>query len=151
KMVAFEMRDKPWSAVLEWLADQTGIPVNAGPEKPTGTMTFIAPKSAPKEYTIPQVIDILNENLSQQKLLLIRREASYTIIAADREIDPAIVPRVEIEDLNTHGKTELAQIVLQLKSLVAEDLVGEIKKMMGPFHQATAITPANQLVLQDTV
>src|SRR5438132_131851 len=24
---AFEMRDKPWGAVFEWLTDQTGIPV----------------------------------------------------------------------------------------------------------------------------
>src|SRR5262249_33562372 len=28
--VAFEMRDKPWSQVLEWLTDKTGLPVIGG-------------------------------------------------------------------------------------------------------------------------
>src|SRR4051812_1805665 len=39
KKVAFEMRDKPWGAVLEWLADLVGLPVVTN-EKPTGTFTF---------------------------------------------------------------------------------------------------------------
>src|SRR5437870_2632135 len=50
KTVAFEMRDKPWSQVLEWLADQTGLAVSTV-YKPTGTFTFIAPKSSPQQYT----------------------------------------------------------------------------------------------------
>src|SRR5215471_3854428 len=79
KKVAFEMRDKPWSAVLEWLADQTGLQVNLT-DKPTGTLTFIAPRTGPREFTIPQIIDILNENLINQKFILIRREASFTIV-----------------------------------------------------------------------
>src|SRR5436190_522183 len=84
KMVAFEMRDKPWNAVLEWLADITGLPVNA-PDKPTASLTYIAPRGGPKEYTIPQVIDILNENLAIQKLIIIRRTASIMVVPADKD------------------------------------------------------------------
>src|SRR5262245_29233948 len=51
KKVAFEMRDKPWSAVLEWLADLVGLPVVTN-EKPTGTFTFIAPGKG-AQYTVP--------------------------------------------------------------------------------------------------
>ena len=36
---------------------------------------------------------------SQQKFLLIRREASFTIVPADEKIDRAILPRVRVEDL----------------------------------------------------
>src|SRR5262245_7663810 len=46
KTVAFEMRDKPWPQVLEWLSDVTGLPVNTK-DKPTGSMTYIAPRGAP--------------------------------------------------------------------------------------------------------
>src|SRR5438093_1344060 len=63
KTFAFEMRDKPWGAVLEWLSEITGLPINTD-DKPTGTLTFIGGK---KEYTIPQIVDILNDNLKLQK------------------------------------------------------------------------------------
>src|SRR5207244_561609 len=46
KKVKFEMRDKPWRDVLEWLADISGLQVIAT-IKPTGTLTFIAPRNGP--------------------------------------------------------------------------------------------------------
>src|SRR5206468_1120370 len=55
------------------------------------------------------------------------------------------------EQLEGRGNTELASVVIPLKTLVAEDLLPEVKKMMGPFHNAVALGKANQLVLQDTV
>src|SRR5947208_6564013 len=59
KKVRFEFRDKRWGDVLEWLSEQTGLPVMAV-NKPTGTFTFVAPKvnGVTREYTIPEVIDI---------------------------------------------------------------------------------------------
>lgn len=152
KTVKFEMRDKPWSQVLEWLADQTNLQVILIKDnKPTGTFTYIAPKNEPKEFTIPQVIDILNQSLEGQNYLLIRRSGSYTIARSDARIDPAMVPRISVDELKQHGETEVASVVLQLRSLVTEDLVKEVGKMMGPFGDPAAIGPTNQLVLQDTV
>src|SRR6476620_11111183 len=88
KKVRFEFRDKRWAEVLEWLTEQTGLNVISG-NKPAGSFTFIAPKvnGQPREYTIPEVIDIINEALVQQKFMLIRREASFTIVLADEVIN----------------------------------------------------------------
>jgi type II secretion system protein D len=151
KTVVFEMRDKPWSSVLEWLSEQTGLPVITT-AKPTGTFTFIAPRTGAnkKAYTIPEVIDILNEALFNQKYLLIRREASLTIVPADEQIDRGILPRITADELPKRGRTEIVTLVLPLQSLVAEDIATEIKKMMGPFGEVVAMSKANQLVLQDT-
>ena len=149
KMISFEMRDKPWGQVLEWFSDQSSLPF-IGNIKPTGTFTFIAPRGAPKQYTIPQIIDILNEALLNQKYVLIRRTASFTLMPADEKIDPAILPRIAIEDLEQRGNTELVSVVLPLTSLVAEDVAPEVKKMMGPFGDVVAMAKANQLVMQDT-
>src|SRR5713226_180546 len=61
---AFEMRDKPWIDVFEWLNDKTKLAIYAI-DKPTGTFTYIGAKAVgqPPSYTIPEVIDILNEGL----------------------------------------------------------------------------------------
>jgi type II secretory pathway component GspD/PulD (secretin) len=148
RRIAFEMRDKPWNSVLEWLCDQTGMAM-ATTTKPTGTLTFI--DSGNRKYTIPEIVDLLNEQLLAQKLLLIRRDRFFTIVAADEKIPPELLPRIELSELDRRGSSELAQIVLPLKSLVAEDEAVEIKKMMGPLGDAAAMAKANQLVLTDTV
>jgi hypothetical protein len=150
KLMALEMREQPWGRVLEWLADQTGLPVTSD-FKPTGTFTFLAPKGSTQQYTIPQVIDILNEGLISQKFLLIRRERSFTIVPADEKIDPALLPRLRPQELDERGNTELASMVLSLGSTVAEDAAKEVKELLGPFGQVVPLVRSNQLLVQDTV
>src|SRR5205823_13533554 len=107
KRVKFEFNNKRWNEVFEWLSDQTGLPL-ASSIKPTGSFTFIAPKGsvgATQGYTIPEVIDIVNEVLLQQKYLLIRRDATFIIIPADEKPDPLVVPHVRAEDLLSRGNS----------------------------------------------
>jgi WD40 repeat protein len=152
KRYRIEFRDKPWREVLQWLSEQTGLPVVTG-VRPTGTFTFLAPKGsagARDGYTVPEVIDLLNEALMQQKLLLLRRDASFTIVPADERLDPALVPRVTLDALKSRGKTEVVSVVVPLKSLAANDLAPEIKKLLGPFGEVIALPRSKQLILQDT-
>src|SRR5262245_4680728 len=93
KTYKFECRAKPWRDVLEWFSDISGLPF-IGSNAPTGTFTFIAPKGGPGQYTVPQIVDILNEALLGQKFILIRRTASFTLIPADEKINPAELPRL---------------------------------------------------------
>jgi hypothetical protein len=146
KRSTFEFRNKPWPAVLEWLADQTGLYFTG--DRPTGTFTFIP--TAGKSFTIPEIIDILNEALAGQQLLIVRREQSFTIVPSDKKIDPSLTSRISPEDLDKRGKTELVSMIVPLHSLNVEDVAPEIKKMLGPFGDLVILQKANQLLLQDT-
>jgi type II secretory pathway component GspD/PulD (secretin) len=155
KRVAFSASDMPWAKVLKWLSDQTEMPV-ISPFIPTGTFNFIAPKTKDgkaREYTIPEVIDILNRALlagpSTQKYLIIREEGAFVVYPADESIPD--LARIEIKDLPEHGKTEMVSIVMTLTTVVAEDMRDPVKKQMGPFGKVVVIEPANQLIMQDTV
>jgi type II secretory pathway component GspD/PulD (secretin) len=156
KNIAFEMRDKPWigekGSVLEWLSDQTGMPVSISSAKPTGTLTFINPHAGgpPKKYSLGEVIDILNGELLKQKLILVRRARTFSIEPADEKIDPAVLPRVSPAELDQYGDTELVSVVFPLTSLVAEDFALEVKGMLGPFGTVVSLGQANKLVVQDT-
>src|SRR5262249_29835691 len=85
---AFEARDKPWASVFEWLTDKTGLPV-VTVYRPTGTFNLISPKTEKgvRKYTIPEIIDLINEALlagpPTQKFILIRRTASFTLVHAE--------------------------------------------------------------------
>jgi hypothetical protein len=76
--------------VLEWLADQTGLPFVGS--IPPGTFTFIPPRREEK-FTVPQIIDLLNEALAPQKCLLIRRERSFALVPADEKIPGDMLPQ----------------------------------------------------------
>src|SRR5262249_15283664 len=102
---SFEMRDKPWKGVFEWLTDKTGIPFISDEPPPTGSFNFIAKQG--QKYSIPEVIDIINEGLLYKKFLLIRRETAFTIVPADVKIPPELLPRIRLDDLDKHGATEM--------------------------------------------
>ncbi len=153
KKIKLELRDRQWKSVIETIAEQAGLPLSAK-SFPTGTFNLITPKTGSNEYTLPDLIDIINEALTTEKnaqYLLIRRSASLILVPADEEIDPAILPRLTVNELDDRGSTELVNVVLQLNALVAEDVAAAVRKIMGPFGKVVDFPQANQLVLTDTV
>src|SRR5207248_4232306 len=103
------------------------------------------------KYTISEIIDILNEQLADQKMVIVRRPNSITILSTANPVDPALLPRIEVGDLPHRGDTELVTLVLPLNALVAEEVVPEIKPMLGPGGNVTPLVRSNQLVLQGSV
>jgi type II secretory pathway component GspD/PulD (secretin) len=156
RKIPFEVRDKPWTgekgSVLEWLSDQTGLPVSVSSAKPTGTLTFISPtvNGVPKQYALPAIIDILNDELRKQKLILIRRAKTFTVESTDEKIDPAALPRVLPDELEQYGNTELLSVVFPLTTMVAEEFAVEVKGMLGPFGSVVPLAHVNKLLVQDT-
>ena len=149
---AFSMDGKSWKEVFTWLANTSGKNV-VGVPKPTGSFTFVSPKG--RTYTMPEVIDIINEalltNSQTQKYIMLNRESNFILVPADEKIDGILLPRIRPEELDKHGRTELVQIIMTLKTLNVTEMTGEVKKMMGPFGEVNALEKSNQLLLQDTV
>ncbi len=82
KTYLFEMNNKKWDVVLEWLADQTGRPFISN-IRPKGSINFKAKPS--EKYTIPQIMDIINDALLPQKMILLNRGSSFTIVPTDEK------------------------------------------------------------------
>jgi type II secretory pathway component GspD/PulD (secretin) len=116
--------------------------------KPTGTFTLAA--LGDKKYTTAELLDLINDGLLLQGYLLVRGEKSLALVAADEKIDPVLVPRVTLDDLAKRGRTELVSVVLHLRSVMAEDIVPQVRNLLGPFGSAVALSSSNHLVLQDT-
>ncbi len=153
KTYLFEMRNKPWAGVIEWLSDNTGLPFISDNTAPSGTFTFVEPRTGlqPKQRTMAEIFDMVNENLIAKKFVLIRRPAAIALVAADEKIPVELVPQVPIEELAKYGNSEIVQVVYPLKSLIAEEIAPEAKKLLGNFGEVVVLARANQLVLQDNV
>jgi hypothetical protein len=146
-LTGFQFDEAPWRIVLRWLADRTGKEVIGF--RPTGTFTFKANPN--RDYTIGEVIDVLNETLSssRQPYLLIHRKQNIVIVPADEKVDAALVPRLSVDELSARGKSEIVSVVISLGSLKAREVATDVRKLLGPFGDATALDMGNRLVLQD--
>ncbi len=118
--------------------------------KPKGTFTF-TPPDPDKEYTLAEITDILNESLAGQKLMLLRRQVSFIIHPLDKKIEIGWIPRIELSDLPSFGKTELVQVLIPLRNLAVEDVAPEVRKMLTPQGLASPLVRTNTLFILDTV
>jgi type II secretory pathway component GspD/PulD (secretin) len=156
KRLSFNFDNKPWTEVIEWFSDNTGLAF-VGNYKPAGTFTFVSPKvdGHAKIYTIGEIVDILNEALQvnsvHKRYLLVRRSQSFTLVPADDKIPRDMIPSIPVEDLPRRGRTEVVRIDVRVAGAEVEELAPKIKKLLTQLGDAIPLDSPNTLVLIDTV
>ncbi len=153
----FEARDLPWDKALDILAGEAQVPWT-GSYKPGGSFNI---GGTPKEYTVAEVLDLMNDSLKTQKYILIRRPDSIMVISSEdpQGINPDLIPRIKVDDLEVdllpsrqkHGRTELAQVIFPLNTLTREEAERDIKTVLGPFGKTATIAKGDKLLVTDTV
>ncbi len=148
KTYSFKFEKAPWKDVFVWYATTTGL-TQTGDRLPEGTFTFAPPKPD-RTYTLAETTDLINDALLAHKWLLIRGEKSFRIHPADERVDPSLVPQVEIADLAKRGRTELVRIRLTIAGASGEEIAGAVRKLVGPFGDATWFPNGRGLLIRDT-
>src|ERR1051325_186288 len=138
KKIAFEMRDKKWTEVFTWVADQAQMPYSSS-YTPTGTLNFVNPRiykdakdqiGPPRQYTLLEIFDVINEILiGQHRYILLRGDNVLTLVPADEDLPDTLVPRVVKEDLPERGRTEVVEIAVLVKGLNVEELAPELIRL----------------------
>jgi len=153
KLITFEFADTRWDDVIRWFVKESGLGFVGTDKPPTGSFSFTPPRGPDgkvKQYTITEVIDILNDAMLAKGYLLMRREGAFTVIPADAQPEPALVRLVTPAALKETGAKEYVKVIVgPLKSISAEDLAPQLKSLMGKFSIATAIPASNQVMLMD--
>jgi hypothetical protein len=154
RRISFSMAKKPWqgeSGVLKWLSDELGIPL-VGKSFPTGSFTFTPPvvNGVVQTYTLPEVVDLINQQLQREKWVLIRYKDHFTVLPADTEI--ANFPRIDLDELDQRAGSEVVSLVYPLRKHSAVEMAAEVQKMLTqPFGKVVTLEASNRLILQDTV
>src|SRR5262249_19238315 len=105
KTFAMRFKDASWDDVLDWYSKESGLTMITT-VKPTGKFTFEPP--AGRKYTLEEVTDILNEELTKKRFLLIRRHMTFFIHPADEKVD-GMAWRTELSELSWRGRNEIIQ------------------------------------------
>ena len=147
KTVTFAFDGKPWPEVLDWFKQESGLALITS-YVPTGSAKIGAPN---RKFTIPEVVDVLNEALAAQNYVLVRREASFGVYPADVPPPAAVLPYLTPDELKGRGKTELVKVSVSVKTVQADQIEGQIKKQLTPGFGNINTFGANQLIITDKV
>jgi len=75
-----EFRDAPWSELLEWLSERTGVPV-VTTWRPCGRINFAPGKR--RQCSVTEFQALLNMDLAPRGYQLVRRERCFTVVGIE--------------------------------------------------------------------
>src|SRR5207302_1379321 len=84
--------------------------------------------------------------------ILLRGENVLTLIPVDGSDREWLPTRVKLDELSQRGRTEIVEVVLQLKPDVDIDQIApEISRLLRPFGQVTPLKQSNKLIVRASV
>jgi type II secretion system protein D len=142
KPVSYKFDKASWDTVFAWFSKVSGLQLITT-HRPNGTVTLTVDNK-----TIPEVIDLINEVLSGEKYVLVRREQSFSLYPADEKIPVEWLRRIPADQLPKQGKTEVVQTVIPLRTVAADDIAPQIKqgKLLTNFGEVAPFGPSSLIV-----
>jgi len=141
--VRFNFRGQAWPDVLEWLATVSGLSLD-WQELPGDYLNLLTQRS----YTVQEARDLVNRHLLARGYTLLVVAEVMTVVKIEN-INAALVPRVEPEDLARRLPHEYVKVSFPLDWLIAESAVDELKPMLSPNGKLTALKSTNRLEALD--
>lgn len=143
--VRFNFRGQAWPDVLDWLATVSNMSLD-WQELPGDYLNLVTQRS----YTVDEARDLINRHLLARGYTLL--VVNEVLTAAKTEnINAALVPRVEPEQLASRLPHEYVKVSFPLDWMMAETAVEELKPMLSPNGKLTALKTTNRLEALDSV
>lgn len=141
--VAFQFRNQPWIDLIQWLAQIAGQPLD-WQELPGDRVNL----RSPGRYTVDETKDLFNRHLLARGYTLLELPGGITV-AKTAGINPALVPRVGVEELNQLTPHTFVRTSLEPGWLSSEKLAEELKPMISSNGRLTPLTTTNRLEAMD--
>lgn len=143
--VSFNFKGQPWPAVLEWLADISGMSLD-WQELPGDYLNL----TTPRPYTLREARDLINRHLLARGFTMLTLGDTLSVVNC-KKLNSALVPRIEPDELADHDPYEFVKVSFPLDSLVAEEAAEEFKPMLSPNGRLVPLRGTNRLEAIDAV
>ena len=143
--IRFNFQGQPWLDVLQWLAKSSKMTLD-WQDLPEDKLNLATQSS----YTLDEARDLFNMHLAARGFTLLRRGEVLALVKFEK-LNPALVPRVDPDELDMRDNHEIVRVSFPLDWLVAEEAVKEFEPMKSPFGKLTPMSATNRLEAMDTV
>lgn len=143
-MLQFQYRDQAWPDVLQWLADVSGLALD-WQELPADLLSI----ATPGKMSLVDTRDMLNRHLLSRGFTMLEFPGVLQVVKT-KEINGSLVPRVDPEELESLPANRFVRTTYKLDSLVAKELIEELKLLISPNGTIRALSKTNRLEAMDT-
>ena len=141
--VAFTFQNQSWDDLIQWLSTISDRPID-WLELPGDVVNL----RSPGRYTVDQTRNLFNRHLLARGYTILEVDAGYTIVKTEN-INPAIVPRVAVDQLSALPEYQFVRTTLDVGWLSAEKLVEEFKPLVSSGGVLTPLKTTNQIEAMD--
>ena len=134
-----------WLDVLEWLANISSMSLD-WQEMPGDYLNLVTTES----YTLDEVRDLINRHLLARGFSLLRRGEVMSLVKLDG-LNPAMVPWVAPEELDSRDAHEFVKVTFPLDWLVAESTAEELEPLISKHGKLNALKATNRVEAMDAV
>jgi type II secretory pathway component GspD/PulD (secretin) len=142
--LAFNFSYTPCKDVLEWLAKEADLSLNAD-IMPPGTINY----KDNRKYTVPQAIDLINSILLRRGYMLMRKDRMLFVIDVEDGIPPGLVDTITPEELDARGEHEVVGYLFTFKKASPEDVEADVRKIVGPQSSLVVLAKSKQMYVQE--
>jgi type II secretory pathway component GspD/PulD (secretin) len=144
-LVQFSFQGQTWPDVLEWFAQVSQRTLD-WQELPGDYLNL----TVRRRYSLDEARDLLNRHLLARGFTLLEHGEGFSVVKIEN-LNPAMVPRVQAEDLDDHFPHEFVKVLFHLDWLLAEEVVKELETLKSPQGKLVALTTTNRLEAMDAV
>ncbi len=141
--VEFQFRNQPWPDLLKWLAEVSGQSLD-WQELPGDYLNL----ATQRPYSLNETRDAINRHLLMRGFTMLESEGVISVVKV-ATINPAMVPRVQPEDLANQPPHRFLRTSFELAVLLAANVHEEFKSMLSPNGKITPLIATNRLEVMD--
>jgi type II secretory pathway component GspD/PulD (secretin) len=142
---AFQFQQVPWDWSLRKLAEEAGLALHMT-ETPPGTFTHVDGN----QFTLSEVMDILNDHLIPSGFVAIRQGRNLVVVNAKSGIPDGLVRHVTAIELETLGRNELASIAIPVEAGLPVAVAQEVESLLSPLGRVVPLSNSQRIMVMDT-
>jgi type II secretory pathway component GspD/PulD (secretin) len=143
--IEFQFRNQKWPEVLEWLADWSAMSLDW--QKLPGDYLNLTTR---RKYSAREARDLINRHLLARGYTMLCQGEVMSVVEV-KGVDPALVPRVTPDELESRDPYEYVKVSFPLDWLVASRAAEELKTLLSPNGKITPLSATNRLEVVDSV
>lgn len=143
--IRFQLKDAPLSAVLEFFAKESGVPIIYESAVPAGQVTFVGTS----EYSFDDALSILNLNLQRFGLLL-RKQDQYLYLATLQDAMKKPSPVSDPKAVDGLSPDKVVTVNIPLDNARADLVAEQLKPLIGQYGAILSVPAQNMVVLVES-
>ena len=145
-LVQFNYNTTPWAEVLQEFSDASKLSFD-WMELPADGLNLVTQK----KYSLTEARDLLNRHLLARGFTLLLKGEVLTAVKIEK-IDPSLVPRVELDDLEDYPPHDFVRVRFKLPlTMEPAKAAEEVKLLLSPNAKVTPLLTTKRLLIIDSV